>query len=64
MAASSRHVVEAVVNLARGFGQRTIAEGVERRLKVPILLALGVDYGQGYGLARPFPAEKLRGTSR
>ena len=61
---SSRHVVEAVVNLAKGFGQRTIAEGVERRSKVPILLALGVDYGQGYGLARPFPATKLLGTSR
>jgi PAS domain S-box-containing protein len=61
---SSRHVVEAVVNLAKGFGQRTIAEGVERRSKVPILLALGVDSGQGYGLARPFPAAKLGGTSR
>ncbi len=58
---SSRHVVEAIVSLARGFGQRTIAEGVERRSKIPILLGLGVDYGQGYGLMRPFPAAKLRG---
>ena len=52
---ASRHVVEAVVALARGFGQRTVAEGVEDDALVPLLAEMGVDFAQGFALGRPRP---------
>lgn len=52
---SSRHVVEAVVNLARGFGLQTVAEGVENQETLELLTELGVDFAQGYHLGRPAP---------
>lgn len=51
----SQHVVRAVVSLARGFGQKTVAEGVEDAETLALLRELGVDYGQGYGIGRPAP---------
>ena len=53
---SSHHVVEAVVSLARNFGYKTIAEGVEDNETLQVLANLGVDYAQGYLLGRPQPA--------
>ncbi|MDX6648903.1 MAG: hypothetical protein QOJ97_854 [Solirubrobacteraceae bacterium] len=53
---ASRHVVSAVVSLARGFGQRTVAEGVEDAATLELLKDFGVDYAQGYFLGRPIPA--------
>jgi PAS domain S-box-containing protein len=55
--AASLHVVEAVVNLARGFGLQTVAEGVEDAETLALLKTLGVDYAQGYHIARPGPLE-------
>jgi PAS domain S-box-containing protein len=52
----SKRVVRAVVDLAKGFGQRTIAEGVEDEETRDALAAMGVDYGQGYLFGRPSPA--------
>ncbi len=54
---ASLHVVEAVVNLARGFGMHTVAEGVEDAETLNLLKTLGVDYAQGYHIARPGPLE-------
>jgi PAS domain S-box-containing protein len=54
---ASLHVVEAVVNLARGFGMHTVAEGVEDAETLKLLETLGVDYAQGYHIARPGPLE-------
>ena len=53
--AASRHVVEAVVALARGFKLETVAEGVEDAETLDLLRELGVDFGQGYHIARPAP---------
>jgi EAL domain-containing protein (putative c-di-GMP-specific phosphodiesterase class I) len=53
---SSHHVVEAVVSLARDFGCKTVAEGVEDSETLQVLAKLGVDYGHGYLLGRPQPA--------
>jgi PAS domain S-box-containing protein len=50
---ASRHVVEAVVNLAAGFGLKTVAEGVEDQATLDLLRELGVDYGQGFHIGRP-----------
>jgi PAS domain S-box-containing protein len=52
---ASRHVVQAVVNLAHGFGLHTVAEGVEDQVTLDLLVELGVDLAQGYHLGRPAP---------
>jgi len=52
---ASRQVVEAVVGLARGFGIKTVAEGVEDDETLALLRELGVDYAQGYGIGGPAP---------
>jgi PAS domain S-box-containing protein len=52
---ASVHVVKAVVNLARGFGLKTVAEGVEDQETLDRLRTLGVDYAQGFHIARPGP---------
>lgn len=54
---ASLHVVEAVVNLASGFGLKTVAEGVEDAETLALLQQLGVDYAQGYHVARPGPLD-------
>lgn len=56
--AESNHVVRAVVNLAAGFGQKTVAEGVEDAETLVLLRELGVDYAQGYYLGRPAPLQQ------
>lgn len=52
---ASRSVVEAIVDLATRFGLKTIAEGVEEAGVLELLGAIGVDYAQGYHIARPAP---------
>ncbi|MCW2959219.1 MAG: hypothetical protein JWO90_239 [Solirubrobacterales bacterium] len=55
---ASRQVVEAVVSLARGFGIRTVAEGVEDAATLGVLKELGVDFAQGFHLGRPTPLDR------
>jgi PAS domain S-box-containing protein len=57
--AANRAVVEAVVGLAHGLGQRTIAEGVENDETLQTLRQCGVDYAQGFLLGRPAPADRI-----
>ena len=45
--AASRHVAEAVVSLAEGFGQRTVAEGIEDTHAIALLAEMNIDYGRG-----------------
>lgn len=52
---ASRHVISAVVSLARSFGLVTVAEGVEDQATLDMLARLGVDQVQGYHLGRPGP---------
>jgi diguanylate cyclase (GGDEF)-like protein/PAS domain S-box-containing protein len=52
---ASRHVVQALVALAKDFGVQTVGEGVEDAETLELLAALGVDYAQGYHIARPAP---------
>ncbi len=58
----SRQVVHAVVGLAHGFGQQTVAEGVEDEPTLALLGDLGVDLAQGYGIARPGPVAEVLGA--
>jgi PAS domain S-box-containing protein len=55
---SSRHVIDAVVNLAAMFGHRTVAEGVEDEETFALLREHGVDFAQGFLLGRPSPIVK------
>jgi PAS domain S-box-containing protein len=57
--ASSRHVVSAVVNLAKAFSMRTVGEGAEDDTTVELLAQLGVDRAQGYVIARPGPVAEV-----
>ena len=52
---ANQHIVKAVVELARGFGYDTIAEGVEDEETLALLRDYGVDYGQGFLLGAPAP---------
>jgi EAL domain-containing protein (putative c-di-GMP-specific phosphodiesterase class I) len=52
-------IVEAIVNLARNLGMKTIAEWAEDASTVQALAEIGVDYVQGYAVARPMTPEKL-----
>jgi hypothetical protein len=51
--AASRHLVKAIVSLAKGFEQETIAEGVEDAQTLELLRDSGVDYAQGFHLGSP-----------
>jgi EAL domain-containing protein (putative c-di-GMP-specific phosphodiesterase class I) len=48
-----------VVGLAKSFGREVIAEGVETQAHGNALLALGCELAQGYGIARPMPADQV-----
>ncbi|MBI5006109.1 MAG: EAL domain-containing protein [Nitrosomonadales bacterium] len=52
-------IVEGVVGLAAAFKRKVVAEGVESIDHILLLLELGCDAMQGYGLARPMSAEKF-----
>jgi EAL domain-containing protein (putative c-di-GMP-specific phosphodiesterase class I) len=46
-------IVEAIVSLAKNLGMKTIAEWAEDCATVQTLAEIGVDYVQGYAVARP-----------
>ncbi len=55
---SSDHVMcEAIVIMAHKLGMKVIAEGIETEEQRAILQAIGCDFGQGYYLGRPCPAD-------
>jgi diguanylate cyclase (GGDEF)-like protein/PAS domain S-box-containing protein len=54
-------IVRGVIGLAAAFRATVIAEGVETVEHGVMLLHLGCDLAQGYGIARPMAAEKIPG---
>jgi len=54
-----RVLVESIINIARLFKLSVIAEGVETQDQGVLLLRLGCDVVQGYGIARPMPAQAV-----
>lgn len=54
-------IVKGIVGLARAFHRQIIAEGVETAAHGALLLSLGCELAQGYGIARPMPAADLPG---
>lgn len=57
-------IVESVISLARRFERNVIAEGVETVVHGLFLSALGCRQAQGYGIARPMPAELVVGWTQ
>jgi EAL domain-containing protein (putative c-di-GMP-specific phosphodiesterase class I) len=52
-----QQLVEAIVAIARGLGQKTVAEGIEDEETLQLIRKLGVDYAQGFHFERPAPGE-------
>ncbi|HWI53447.1 MAG TPA: EAL domain-containing protein [Symbiobacteriaceae bacterium] len=54
-----RHLVKAMVEVARSLGKQTIAEFVENAETLAILRHSGVDFAQGYHVGRPRPIAEI-----
>jgi diguanylate cyclase (GGDEF)-like protein len=52
-------IVRAVVDLARHFRLRVVAEGVESERTLSLLAEMGCDVGQGFLFSRPLPYDRL-----
>jgi diguanylate cyclase (GGDEF)-like protein/PAS domain S-box-containing protein len=52
-------ILEGVLGLATAFRRQAIAEGVETIAHGEMLLQLGCELAQGYGIARPMPAAQF-----
>jgi diguanylate cyclase (GGDEF)-like protein/PAS domain S-box-containing protein len=57
-------IVQGVIALAKAFDLKTVAEGIETHEHFEAVLAMGCEYGQGYGIARPMPASDFSGWAR
>jgi EAL domain-containing protein (putative c-di-GMP-specific phosphodiesterase class I) len=54
-----KDICRAIVNMAKGFGCKVVAEGIETAADLQVLQDIGCEYGQGYLLGRPMPKEDL-----
>jgi EAL domain-containing protein (putative c-di-GMP-specific phosphodiesterase class I) len=52
-------LMKGVIGLANAFRRQVIAEGVETTEQATALLAMGCDWGQGFGIARPMPGAHM-----
>ncbi len=52
-------IVKAVIAIANALKIRTLAEGIENAEQLEKLKSLGCDYGQGYYILNPLPAEEI-----
>ena len=57
-------LLEGVLGLASAFRRLAVAEGVESVEHGLMLLRLGCEQGQGYGIARPMPADEMTAWAR
>jgi diguanylate cyclase (GGDEF)-like protein len=55
-----KKILDAIVSLAGSLGLVVVAEGIEREAQATYLRETGCDYGQGFYLGRPVPAEVMR----
>lgn len=52
-------ILEGIIGLANAFRRSVIAEGVETAAHGTLLLELGCELAQGYGIARPMPGHAM-----
>ncbi|MEX0901374.1 MAG: GGDEF domain-containing phosphodiesterase [Pseudohongiellaceae bacterium] len=53
-------IISATATLADKLGLKTVAEGIEDEAQYRKCLELGINYGQGYYIARPMPEDDFR----
>ena len=53
--------VMSILSLARGLGKTLVVEGIETPEVYDALRIMGVEFGQGYGIAPPMPAAAVAG---
>jgi diguanylate cyclase (GGDEF)-like protein/PAS domain S-box-containing protein len=56
---ADRLTVQAIVEIAKGMGKKTIAEFVETEEVLTLLRALGVDFAQGFSVGAPADLERF-----
>jgi EAL domain-containing protein (putative c-di-GMP-specific phosphodiesterase class I) len=56
---ADREIVAAMVRIAHGLDIKTIAEAVHSEAVLDVTRGIGVDYAQGYWIARPRPASLI-----
>jgi EAL domain-containing protein (putative c-di-GMP-specific phosphodiesterase class I) len=49
----NREMIKAIITMGKGIGAEVIAEGIQTEGEAAVLQDMGVDWGQGYLLARP-----------
>ncbi|PMP72907.1 MAG: hypothetical protein C0187_00705 [Calditerrivibrio nitroreducens] len=52
-------IVKSIIELAKGVGMKTIAEGVETKEQYDMLKSLGSDFVQGYYFSKPLPFDDI-----
>ena len=57
-------IIAGVIGLTEAFQRQVIAEGVEKAEQGLLLMHLGCDLAQGYGIARPMPAVAIPDWTR
>jgi len=57
--ANNARIVAAIIGLARTLDMKVVAEGVENSQQLAFLRRHGCDEAQGFGLAKPMPAEDM-----
>ena len=59
-----RALVEGIVRMARDLSLAVVTEGIETEAQRALLVEIGCDYGQGFLLARPMPADQAAELAR
>jgi EAL domain-containing protein (putative c-di-GMP-specific phosphodiesterase class I) len=52
-------ILQTIISLAKNLKMRVIAEGIETENQLALLQNLGCDYGQGYLMSKPLPADVM-----
>jgi diguanylate cyclase (GGDEF)-like protein/PAS domain S-box-containing protein len=60
---AARAAIDAALTFARSTGAVVIAEGVENQFVADQMQALGISFGQGFGLGKPARAHSLAGSA-
>src|SRR4051794_2283650 len=56
---SDRLMVQSTIGLAHSLGRKVVAEGVEQREILDLLVEMGCDVAQGFAIGRPMSLESL-----
>lgn len=52
-------IINSLLAMAKQIGLSAVVEGLETEEEIEVVAIMGADYGQGYGIAKPMPADQL-----